>query len=956
MVVDDAGLLERREELETLGEVVDALGKGAGRFVVVEGPAGIGKTRLLAAARTYGKLAGVHVIAARGTELEQDFAFGVVRQLIEPTLVRADEAERAEFLSGAAVQAAGLFGAAMSDQQEVRPSGDFALLHGLYWLVSNMSQRQPVLLVVDDLHWADAPSLRFLLHLLPRMEDLPVAVVAGLRSGEPWAPAHLLELLTNDAMCQTIRPASLSRPATERLLRDVFGQTPDSEFTDTCHLATAGNPLLLTELADALAARKLTPSQGNAAAVEEIGSQAVTRIVNLRLAQLSDHAAALARATAVLGEGTPVEWACALASLQTNTGDLAVTELAQVSVLHPLSGDAVDPRPRLGFVHPLVRAAVEEGMGYGALIEANSRASELLIGAGAPAERVAAHLLKLPPRGGPPQTVQVLREAARTAADRGSPAAARSHLQRCLQEPLDDEERVELLVELGTITQMVDLAEAAEYLRQALAVTGDPLQRALIAWHLSVAFVMLRRSDEVVAVVDDAIARLPESEDDLCRALEATVVAVRVMEPGRHGLTDRVARLSRLPPSSTVGGRMLDSVIAYYEASCCDTTAVDRALRSLSDNVLGDHPAAASFAAGGWNALTAADHDIDIQLLDAAIKSAHRHGSLPSAATAYAYRGLSWLRRGALAEAETDLREAVRTGDASDAKSGSPIVGPHLAETLIEQGRLSEAHDALVWAGLPGDVAPPTGLAYHLLLNRARLLRLKGDQEQALKVALAAGRRFADHGGNNPAYVPWLSEAALCLNALEDQEQAEHYAEDEVALAQRWGAPRALGRALRVAGLVRGGDEGLSRLQESVTVLAPSTAQLEYAKSLSELGAALRRTNQRRAAREPLLQACELASRCGAKPLLERSLLELHASGARPRRMATTGVDALTPAEQRIAELAATGQSNRDIAQSLFVTAKTVEVHLSSAYRKLGISGRRDLVQALEGGVSRTTS
>jgi DNA-binding CsgD family transcriptional regulator len=187
----------------------------------------------------------------------------------------------------------------------------------------------------------------------------------------------------------------------------------------------------------------------------------------------------------------------------------------------------------------------------------------------------------------------------------------------------------------------------------------------------------------------------------------------------------------------------------------------------------------------------------------------------------------------------------------------------------------------------------------------------------------------------------------LALLQLGRRDEAGPLAEEEVELARAWGAPRALGAALRVAGLVEGGERGLALLEEAVEVLNESPAKLEDAKARTELGAALRRANRRTEAREQLRQGLELATICGAGSLAARAESELLATGARPRRIALSGVASLTPSERRVAELAAEGPTNREIAQALFVTQRTVEVHLTSIYRKLGISSRSQLADAL---------
>jgi DNA-binding CsgD family transcriptional regulator len=224
---------------------------------------------------------------------------------------------------------------------------------------------------------------------------------------------------------------------------------------------------------------------------------------------------------------------------------------------------------------------------------------------------------------------------------------------------------------------------------------------------------------------------------------------------------------------------------------------------------------------------------------------------------------------------------------------------------------------------------------------------LNGDLAGGLEEMLDTGRRFEAVGSRNPAFMPWRSSAALALHQLGEPDEARRLASEELELARAWAAPRALGAALRAAGLVEGGERGLKLLEEAVEVLRESPAKLEHAKACTELGAALRRANRRSEAREHLRQALELATICGATTLAARAESELLATGARPRRIALSGVDSLTPSERRVAELAAEGPTNREIAQTLFVTQRTVEAHLTSIYRKLAISSRTQLAAGL---------
>jgi DNA-binding CsgD family transcriptional regulator len=199
----------------------------------------------------------------------------------------------------------------------------------------------------------------------------------------------------------------------------------------------------------------------------------------------------------------------------------------------------------------------------------------------------------------------------------------------------------------------------------------------------------------------------------------------------------------------------------------------------------------------------------------------------------------------------------------------------------------------------------------------------------------------------NPAFVPWRAQLVETLVALDRNADALPVAREAVELARCWGAPRAVGIALRARGLAEGGKAGLASLREAVETLEDSPAQLELARALVDLGAALRRGNQRSESREYLRRGLELAHRLGAQPLEDHAQAELAATGARPRRLALSGVDSLTPSERRVADMAAENMTNKDIAQALFVTPKTVEVHLSSVYRKLQIASRAQLPDAL---------
>ncbi|MDQ3762793.1 MAG: LuxR C-terminal-related transcriptional regulator [Actinomycetota bacterium] len=605
-----------------------------------------------------------------------------------------------------------------------------------------------------------------------------------------------------------------------------------------------------------------------------------------------------------------------------------------------------DSSRALGFVHPLVRAAVYEGLSEAKRIQAHACAVRLLTEAGAAPEQIAAHLINVLP-GGNPGAVAILRQAAEQALVRGAPDSAVVYLERCLTEPPSPEERAEVLIQLGAIAQQVDLAKAVQHLSAALTLTRQPEQRGLIAEMLGRALFFVGRNDEAIEVYTQALAEA-EEHADLRRRLQASLINFALTDPSLLRLAAEWANRPREElPEESLGSRMLDCMIARYDAyaGVPAQAAVARARRGLAGGHVLEQANGSTAFVQGCVVLVAADLDEVMPLLDAFLAQAHRRGSILDLAVTKCVRALAWLWRGFLVEAEADARDAVRATQTARCDMGLPYAAVYLAEALMEQGRLAEAEAAL-------NCVTPTSARlqmghWHWLLGRARLLTLQGRTEEGLEVMLACGRRLAAHGWHNPALAYWRSTAALALLSLGRRDQAHALAAEELELSRRWGAPRALGVSLRVAGLVEGGQQGLGLLRQAVDVLAPSPVRLEHAKALIDLGAALRRAGHRAESRQHLRQGTDHAELCGATPLVKRGLAELRATGARPRHIRLTGSAALTPSEHRVAELAAAGRSNRDIAQTLFITTHTVELHLTRAYRKLGITGRTDLARTL---------
>jgi DNA-binding CsgD family transcriptional regulator/tetratricopeptide (TPR) repeat protein len=930
-------LLERDTELGALENLVGS-GDAGGVLMAIEGPPGIGKTALMAEAKSRGTEAGMRVLSARGSELERSFSFGVVRQLFEPLLASQSE-ELTDALAGAAALAEPLFNPERFNA-ETGADSSLATLHGLYWLSANLAARRPLLLTIDDLHWCDLPSLRWLAYLLPRMEGLALSFLVGLRPAEAGEDPGLLNQIVADPLATVIRPAPLSLEATMRFLREALSPSADDAFCAACHEETGGNPLLLRELVHAIRVEGVVPTQANVPHLRELEARAGSRAVSLRLAWLPAEATAVAKAVAVLGDDADPRQAAKLAGLDEHAASEAVAALVRVDVLRS--------QQPLGFVHPLIRAAVYDSLTQLERDECHERAAALLAAAGAEPEHVAAQLLRSPVAGRP-ERVATLREAARRARTRGASESAVAYLRRALEEPPHAAERAEVLVELGSAETRTSGEAAVEHLQAARELIDDPLKKAEIALLLGRQLYLLR-GEESDAVLTQALADLDGADPELERLLQAGLITNDLFSPALqdHAL-ELLEPVRERPAAETFGERVLLSLLAHYDARTGKPAAeiVPVARRALAEGALVRDDVSGTLFIPPVIVLAMADLDEALVIFEDALAEARRRGSTLAFAAAKVFRLLVLVWRGDLLEAESEAREALALGRAwGPTARFYGHASAFLADTLMEQGRIDDAAGALATIAFRESRHDSERVLF-LRDSSARLRIRRGDPAGGAEQLLEAGRGFDGVGIVNPAFIAWRSPAALALLQLGREEEARQLAAEEVEHARNWGAPRALAGALRVAGLLEGGERGLTLLEEAVGVVGSSPAKLEHAKSRTEFGAALRRANRRAEAREHLRQAVELATICGATALVERAERELLATGARPRRVALSGVASLTPSERRIAEMAAEGPTNREIAQTLFITQRTVEVHLTSIYRKLAIASRSQLAAAL---------
>jgi DNA-binding CsgD family transcriptional regulator len=929
-----APLVERERELAALERVLAGARRGEGAAAIVEGPAGIGKSRLLIAAAAAAE--DLEVLRARGSELERDFPFGVVRQLFEPVLFGAAEDERERLLAGAgAFSERVLVGSAAEDGE---PADAYANLHGLYWFTANLAELRPVLLLVDDAQWADASSLGWLVFLLHRLEGMPVALLLAMRSGEAGVEEAQLDELVADPNVLLIHPAVLSDGAIAQLLGLTLGEAPAPEFLTACQQATGGNPFLLRELLGEVSAAGVGATAANAPLVAQLSAGGVARAVRARLRRLPRGCLELARAVSVLGDGCEATIASALAELDDPDAAHAADALAAASIL--------EPSHPLTFVHPLVRASVYGELGAGERSALHLRAARALNEARAGVDRIAVHLLASDPRGNE-DTVATLRAAAESATRRGANDVAATYLRRALREPPPRELEPQLLRQLGSAELHVGETEAAlQHLTAALEQATEARERAVIALELAKGFMFTDRGPDAADVLSEAIDDLSGADAELTARLvtHRTGTGWTSIRIRRHvlGLSEPPLPVGKTP--RTTGERLLigrQAAEELYTGTAAQTRSL--ALRALGDGELlaatGAHDPTfyAPVASLIWSHAFA-DAERHLQ---AALEDARRRGSKVGFATASRYRAALCWQRGMLAELEADARAALPSTFAVL----SPLAAMCLAEALVERGDPEAATTELRAFGL--DVGTPSGVTgSQFLVARAHIRLAQQRLADALALLLECGRLEEAWGLVTPSSTNCRAEAAVLLAQLGDPEQARRFADEAVLRADAFGSPVARGIASRAAALVARPPDH-DGLVSSVALLRGSGARLQFGRSLVELGSALRRSGRRPEAREHLHEGLQVAVECGADVLAARAHDELVAAGARPRRDPVESRSTLTASELRVARMAAEGLTNREIAQALFLTEKTIEVHLTRAYRKLEIHSRSQLARAL---------
>ncbi|HZX37155.1 MAG TPA: AAA family ATPase, partial [Streptomyces sp.] len=842
-------LFEREAELaaadEALGELVglrpddvEPPERPRGALLAFAGHAGLGKTTLLAEVRRRAADKGCTVLSARGGDQEQQVAFHVARQLIQPQLAgSSDAALRLQLGSWYAIVGPAL---GLCTAEAGAPPDAQGLRDGLDWVLTHLAvQRAPLVVVLDDAHWADPESLSWLAAFAPRAEDLPMLLVVAYRPEELPDHAQQFRGLPGRAGQRPIDLEPLTAPAVGRLVREQLGDDADEAFCRECWTVTAGNPFEAVELTAKVTDRGLEPNEAGAHLLRDLAADVKGSGLVARLEALGTSTVRLAWAGAVLGTEIPPALAASVAGLGSEEAARAADRLRDARIL---TGSGT-----LEFVHPLIATAVYRAIPDAVRVALHGQAAWCVIDAGLGSTAAARHLMETHPEGDP-WVVQQLRRAAGETLRAGAPDAARRHLARALREPPPFGDRAAVLYELGCASLLTEPATTVNHLRAALEEPiADPVLRQGIVYRLS----------QVLAHSD----RLGEASDTLAREARLTTDprtrlrmqaekfmwdAFRADEPDSPARSRRLARLTDrltgrdLTERYIIGLRAWDAMLRAEPAAVALGHA-ERALEGGLSWAVEDR----GFEVPVLVALTFlyGDRPGRAEELFAAGTAEFERQGWRGAHLSFAYTLLAYIRyrRGRLAEAEDFVRAGLRLAER---------VGPRtpvewyalgtLVEVLLARGRTDEAvriaEDHDFGEPFPAAVTFPDSQTVYgeLLLARGR------PKEAAVELA-AAGRRLDPRGMYNPAWCPWQLHLALA-EAHDAPDRARATALEAVHRARRFGAASAIGQALRVAAEVSGGAERTAFLEEAVAHLERSPAAYELARALVDLGTHLRRT------------------------------------------------------------------------------------------------------------------
>lgn len=924
-------LLERDREMAQVSGAMQAARAGRSSLIVLTGPLGIGRSVLLQQLPGCVAESDVRVLSAHAAFMEQDFAFGVVRQLFDSLMTGATEESRQRWREEPDKFARLVF---TGDDGTVGVDPGLATseatLYGLRSLLARLSEETPLLLLVDDLQWTDVPSLRWLAYLAKRLHGLRIVLVCTLREGDPWARHPLVRDVTDGAH-QTISPAPLSLDSTKTMIEEHFGEPGDEAYARACHEVSAGNPLFLLSVLVGMVVSGHRPTADQTETARSLRPSELRERLASCMRTQTEPVRDLAAAIAAFGDQGDPSLIAQLAGLD----DIGLSSALRVLYQLGLLADEQSPR----FMHRVVQDAVESSLAVTQREDLHSSAAALLYEGGRPAEQIAAQLMAVTGRG-PEWSTAVLRSAAATALRRGAPEIAARYLRRALLDSgAQNEDRARLLIDLATAERTFDPGASERHIAQALPMLPQVRDRAAAVQRMPPAL-FARPSSSMVELVRRIAEELGEPAEldgttrEMALRLEARLRHYAQEDPNElSSAVERLRGLGSDPPLDSGAERELTAVLLCSTtfAGRLSASAVARTARRVLEREPPDHAAVHTTVPLLAIALLSADSAHDIGPWLTPEEHAGRPASAADDALLLAHRAMVGVSHGHSAWAREHAEHAVRLTAPYWHEAPSVV----LAAVALELGDTALSEQILAGASS----RKPTGLALTSMLQilQASVDAQRGLRARALEDLLACGRQLESRGWHNSAVFPWRPRAIGLYERLGDELSAMVLADEEHSWAAAWGAPVVLGRALRLKGRLHG-DRGIPMLRQAADVLRSSNNELELARTLVLLGS---RLGSGAAAEAALREGGDLAVACGAPWLVERAESEL---GTVPQQQQK---QALTPSERKVITLVRDGLTNHEIATKLGVSSRAIEKHLTHSYRKLGVSGRAELWEAL---------
>jgi DNA-binding NarL/FixJ family response regulator len=942
------GILERDDDLNRCSTALDNIRAHAGTTLVIEGTAGIGKSELLARVCAEGAVRGIVPLAVRGNQRDQTMAFGGVRNLLSRWVASRNTREQQKLFAGAAAIARTPLG--LPHTRRI-PTTLIGVTEALYWLVVNATdlvgsgqQDQALLFAIDDAHWLDEESLAWLEFLSDRLTGLPVVLVLAYRPHEPQLASTLTRIALRAA--HTIRPQPLSHDAvrtivTNNLVRQKNTKALDDAFCSAFLQHSGGNPFYLKWMLNLARDRRLEPTSAAAAEVGNLTPRQVVLYLNDLLTGLGPAAQRLAQAIAVLGPGGSLDRATRLAELTPDDAKREYDRLCGMAIL--AIGSTAD------FCHPIIRSAVYDAISPSQCSDIHLAAARLLRQEDADSGAVAAHLLQAQAAHAP-WVVDELCAAAAEAMASGLSATAARYLKRAVDEPPPLAKRCQVRLRHGQALALGEMATALPELRAAYEQAPDDMMRTEAAIALAKTYGYANQLGDSVRLLDTALTRC---QDVQCRdhlTTEQLLWATWWADDPRR--LDRMRLLDRIVPP-LAGTSHVRRLLITMHAWSLVLRGEPRADALLTIRPIVRDGVAFTDVDQGMEVgtMTAFVHLYSDELVtasnlfDQAVRDFERDGWRGThLAFARTHQGNVALRQGRIADAIADADIALRLADRTG--TGTPaewFAAGTLIEALLARGDVAQA--AAVCANRNYDGPRPDALILPIPQAVSGALQLsKREFTKAITTLRGTGRWLEDAHLPNPALCSWRSDLARALKHSALDEACEIAATGK-QLADRFGSAGARGEALRTLAALHP-NLAVDALAESARVLQDAPNKLAYAHALAELGAALIHSGHGNDAHRPLINALALADECGALSLRTALARQLGSIGAvvdlRQRR-----VNTLSPRQLRIAQLAAEGQSDAEIAHNLVLPLNTVTTLLQETYDKLAATSRSELRHAL---------